>query len=355
MFAPHAARFVIPLVLATIAGASSGAASEVGLWAAGSTTLRSVGRDFFVATTDGERPVALPASVRIEELFPLRGGAFLSALAPAESAAKPASENDLFLALLDERGAHPLPVPARAHQGFGARENAVPLASTSGELEGLVWLEGTDRQSYAVRHAVWDGLRWSEPETLAEPAAGSQLALAGATLGDGSRLLVWSRFDGHDDEIVAARFADGAWGPPQPIAPDNAVPDVTPAVIAVPGGALAAWSRYDGHDYRVVIARYDGRTWSAPIWAGPAGSTSPALAPAGKLGGASSRTAVEVWLTYATSPARGWAVVELDTAGRALRRGEVVAAPAARPVLAHAPTGELRLRWATRESAVELR
>lgn len=356
MLARHAARLVIPLVLLAAAGATPAFAAEAGLWSAGATTLRSSGGDFFVASAHGELRIALPQAIRVEELFALRDGAFLSALAPVPRAGSAeAPRRDLFLGLLDGQGLHPLPSPAPAPGTDQVRENAVPLVTSAGELKGLAWLEGDDRQRYTVRYADWDGKRWTETETVAATGPGSQLALAAATLGDGSRLLVWSRFDGHDDEIVAARFADGRWSPPSPLAADNAVPDVTPAVVAVPGGAIAVWSRYDGHDYRVVMARFDGRTWSAPVWAGPAGSTYPALAPAGRLDGASSRAAAAVWLTYATSPARGWAVVELDATGRALRRGEVVAAPAARPVLALDLTGELRLRWATRESAVELR
>jgi hypothetical protein len=129
MLARLPAHFVIPFVLlAATAGASSAAGSEAGLWAAGSTTLRSVGGDFFVATARGERRVALPASLRVEELFPLRRGAFLSALAPAPRSAAPSSpRQDLYLALLDDQGLHPLPAPAAATAGGGVRENAVPL------------------------------------------------------------------------------------------------------------------------------------------------------------------------------------------------------------------------------------
>jgi len=356
MLARLPAHFVIPFVLlAATAGASSAAGSEAGLWAAGSTTLRSVGGDFFVATARGERRVALPASLRVEELFPLRRGAFLSALAPAPRSAAPSSpRQDLYLALLDDQGIHPLPAPAAATaEAESVRENAVPLVSAAGELAGLAWLEGADRQSHTVRYASWDGMSWSEPATVAAAAPGSQLALAAATLGDGSRLLVWSRFDGHDDEIVAARFADGRWSPAQPLAPDNAVPDVTPAVIAVPGGALATWSRYDGHDYRVVISRFDGREWSPALWAGPAGSTLPFLTLAAT--GSDAAGKAPAWLTFYNARPRGWGVLELDSAGRVLSQGSVVDTPSARPALAALPSGEVRLRWATVETDVELK
>ena len=335
-------------------------AAGPGLWSAGGTTLRTTPTGYLAATAGRELPLTLPAGAEVEELFALRQGAFLSGRsASARSVPGEAPRSDLFLALLDARGLHALPSPATDAEGGQQRENAVPLAALTGELAGLAWLEGHDRQSYAVRYAAWDGMRWSEPAVVAAAAPGSQLALAGATLADGTKLLVWTRFDGRDDEIVAARFADGRWSAARPLAPGNDVPDVTPALVAVPGGALAAWSRYDGHDYRVVVARFDGREWSAPTWAGPVGSTYPALQRAevgdpGAAPAAARSGEAAAWLTYAHAASRGWAVVELAASGRTLRRAEVSDAPAARPALAVQPSGAIRLRWVTTESEVEL-
>ncbi len=152
------------------------------------------------------------------------------------------------------------------------------LLVANGELAALAWLEGRDLRSLAVRFARWDGEGWEAPRTVAAPGPGSQMALAGTRLADGSWLLAWSRYDGGDDEVVWSRSAgpDGAsWSAPRRIAADNAVPDITPALSAAPGGAVAAWSRYDGEDYRVVTARFDGRRWSAPRVVGPAGSLEP--------------------------------------------------------------------------------
>lgn len=354
MCARHAARFVIPLVVFAVVAGGSAAVAESGLWGAGPMTLRTSGAAYSFSTGESERPVALPASARVEELFPLRRGAFLSALAPVPRPVGHSSpRHDLFLALLDDSGLHPLPSPAAAAGEESARENAVPLVSAAGDLAGLAWLEGADRQTYAVRYAGWDGMSWSEPATVALAAPGSQLALAAATLGDGSRLLVWSRFDGHDDEIVASRYVDGSWSAALAIAPDNTVPDVTPAVIAVPGGALATWSRYDGHDYRVVVSRFDGREWSPALWAGPAGSTAPFLTLNATRSDASGKA--PAWLTFSSARPRGWGVLELDPAGRVLRQGSVVDTPSARPALAALPSGEVRLRWATVETDVELK
>ncbi len=349
-----AAALIVAYCLAAAPSAPA-AATEPGLWSAGGTTLRSSPAGFVVATRSGERSLELPAGVEVEELFALRQGAFLSGReAPVKRAPGSPLRRDLYLAQVDAQGLHALPSPAADADGGRLRENAVPLASNAGELAGLVWLEGADRESYAVRAASWDGLRWSAPATVAAAAPGSQLALSGATLADSSQLVVWSRFDGQDDEIVFARLAGGHWSAPLPLAADNAVPDITPAVVAVPGGALATWSRYDGHDYRVVISRFDGREWSAPAWAGPAGSTYPTLIRAERADRPAQDSGAAAWLTYATAAVRGWAVVELGADGRALRRGEVADVPAARPALVAQPSGEIRLLWATSATPVAL-
>lgn len=353
----HAAAPILLALLATAATGGPSAAAETAQWSAGPTTLRGSAKGYFVATAGAERPISLPAGVEVEELFALRRSAFLSARAPRPASGE--AQRDLFLGLLDDQGLHVLPTPASNDAAERVRENAVPLASSAGDLRALAWLEGADRQSYAVRFASWDGLRWSAPETVASTAPGSQLALSGATLADGSHLLVWSRFDGRDDEVVASRFVDGEWSPAQPLAADNGVPDVTPTVVAVAGGALAAWSRYDGHDYRVVISRFNGREWSAPSWAGPAGSTYPALQraerPDRSAAGAVTRdSGAAAWLTYASAADRGWTIVELDAEGRSLRRGKAADAPGARPALAMQPAGVLRLRWVEIERDVEL-
>lgn len=354
----HTPSFV-PILLGLLAVGPGGilAAAEPGLWSSGKTTLRVAGANYLVEDSRGAREVRLPAGVEVEDLFELSRGAFLSARAPV--ATRRGASRDLYLAWLDDQGLHPLPTPAvaRDEDSDRVRENAVPIASADGALSGLAWLEGADRQSYAVVFSDWDGARWSEPKTVAPAAPGSQLALAGTTLADGSRLLLWSRFDGHDDEVVAARFAEGEWSPAVALDADNRVPDITPSLVAVPGGALAAWSRYDGHDYRVMISRFDGEKWSVPAWAGPAGSTFPQLAkwaPGAADGSPLRGGNPSAWLTFASARPRGWSLVELDRAGRELRRGAVEGAPAARPAVVTLPTGEVRLRWAAGERTVDL-
>lgn len=200
-----------------------------------------------------------------------------------------------------------------------------PTAVTepAGALAGLAWLDGVDRGALAVRWTPWLGDGWGRPETVAAPGPGSQLALTATTLDDGTPLLAWSRFDGSDDEIYWSRRDAAGWSAPARLARDNQVPDVTPALTHVPGGALAAWSAFDrgSGQYRVLVSRYDGSAWSAPRPVAGPGS----LYPSFESGG------VRPVLLYRTAAPRGWAVLELDGAARPQRRAAVATAPVAVP------------------------
>jgi len=213
-----------------------------------------------------------------------------------------------------------------------------PLVS-DGELLGLAWLAGDVPGRLTVRFAPWiggatlpgAGGEWGASELVAGPAPGSQLALAGAALAGGSAVLVWSAFDGEDDEILWSVRTAGRWSEPARLAADDAVPDVTPAVAALDDGAIAAWSRYDGSEYRLVAARWTGEAWTAPEpLAGP-GSLFPSFHP-GRGG---------PLLLYRDARRQGWAALRLDRAGR----------PTARAFLGESPSGPppvllaAELRW----------
>jgi hypothetical protein len=253
-----------------------------------------------------------------------------------------ASGTELLLARDDGETVTFLPVPS-ARSGR-LRANPVPLVVAGGELAALAWLEGNDLRSLGVRFARWDGERWSTPHAVAAPGPGSQIALTAMTLSDGSWLLAWSRFDGNDDEIVWTRSrgpeAD-SWTAPRRIAADNAVPDITPALVATHDGALAVWSRYDGENYRLVTARFDGRTWSTPRTVGPVGSVDPSW----------TATAGNALLLARTAVPRGWIALEVDATGRAQRRAAVEAAGAERPTVDLSPAGAT-FRWLSLEDQV---
>jgi hypothetical protein len=198
-----------------------------------------------------------------------------------------------------------LPLAPPPGRGGAVRRDPVLLVD-GGRLAGAAWLEGDATGRLGVRAAAFDGERWGAPEPVAPPGPGSQLALAGAVLDDGSWLLAWSAFDGGDDEIVWAQRLGGSWLPAARLGADNAVPDITPALAATAGGgAVAAWSRYDGREYRLRTARFERGEWRLEEWAGSAGSLFPSFA----------GTREKPWLLYRDARAAGWAVAEVAPAG----------------------------------------
>jgi len=233
-------------------------------------------------------------------------------------------------------GEKALPLPEPPGQEGKERRGAVLLVDGGGRLAGLAWLEGDGLRSLAVRAAAWNGRRWQAPSWVSRPGPGSQIALSGAVLADGSWLLAWSKFDGQDDEIVwSRRGTGGTWSPVRSLSKDNAVPDITPAVTASKGGALISWSRYDGNQYRLMLARFAEGKWRDERPIGPPGSLYPSFS--------TSENGAALLYLEAAKP-RAWAVLELDAAGRVRARASVPSA-LERPVVAPSAAGEVILRW----------
>jgi hypothetical protein len=238
----------------------------------------------------------------------------------------------LFLLTGDDKGFRSLPEPP----GQQGQERRGPvLLVDGGRLAGLAWLEGDGDRSLAVRAAAWNGRRWLTAQQVSHPGPGSQLALTGAVLGDGSWLLAWSAFDGTADEIVWSRRVGKEWLPVSRVSTPNAVPDITPAVTATAGdGALLAWSRYDGHGYQLRMARFERGEWRDERAAAASGSLYPTF-----LGGPDRPR-----LLYLEASPRGWSVLDLDGAGRVMAKASVSSSSADRPVVSFA-SGGVRMRW----------
>jgi hypothetical protein len=209
------------------------------------------------------------------------------------------------------------------------------LLVESGTLAGLAWLEGNGDRSLSVRAAAWNGHAWQAVEAVSQPGPGSQIALAGAVLADGSWLLAWSAFDGQDDEIVWARRTAQGWSQPRPVSQSNDIPDITPALVSSGTGALIAWSRYDGESYRLHLARFEKDGWRDEHPAGPTGSVFPSF----------QSTEDGLFLIHLNAFPRAWTVLELNPAGKVLRQATTRSALAERPVLGQDAEGGVRLRW----------
>ncbi len=294
----------------------------------GDVILVSSTRESHLRLADGRR-VALPlaATARVHS-FAAAGDHWLAA------AVDEAASGAQRLALL--RGGGPrierLPAPA---SGDPVRLREPTLLVDATGLCALAWLEGEAVTRLAVRAAHWADGRFKEPRTVAAAGPGSQLALSATVLDDGSQLLVWAAYDGEDDEIMWSRWNGDAWSAPARVGADNAVPDITPHLLAARGGALLAWSRYDGDSYRVILASFDGSSWSEPRTVGPRGSLYPTL----------SAGAQRPLVMYQKAAPRSWAVAELDPAGRILRRAEVGTQRPDRPIIGEVTDREISLVW----------
>lgn len=262
----------------------------------------------------------------------------------AGSSLNPDGERRLFLAYGDDAGYRLLPAP----RGPVPAVRRLPvLLVEGGRLAGLAWLEGADGLSLSVRAAAWEGDGWGRTVRVSSPGPGTQTALTGTVLADGSWLLAWSAFDGEDDEILWSWRPGEEWLPPERLSPDNTVPDITPALTASAGGALVAWSRYDGNDYRLRVARFARGRWSDEAALGPKGSLYPSFFDGGE----------RPCVLFRDAGAGGWTLAELTASGAVLRRTLPVPGPDERPAVRLGRGGEARLRWPglDRETAVVLR
>jgi hypothetical protein len=300
--------------------------------------LEIQGNTVRVRSEAGERALRLRRGERLTAAAELAGGWV------AAGTRVTGEEQDLVVLAAEGGPVRRLPVPGATTATFW-RTRPVLLAG-SGRLEGLAWLEGPPRGPFAVRAAHLEAGGWGLPTTVALPTAGSQSGLAGTVLADGTWLLVWARFDGADDDLVWSVGRSDGWTPPAPVAPDNAVPDVTPSLFPLPDGALVAWGRLVDGQYRVLTARLGENGWGAARAVTGPGTVYPGFA--GRAG--------TPYLLARTALPAGWLVLELDAEGRPLRRAAVAGGRAAErpgvrlaadrpPSLAFRPGAEAPLVW----------
>jgi hypothetical protein len=248
--------------------AVAGAASRV--WVAGTREaplrLRLDAPRAIVEREGARTALALPVGGAVDAFVATRRGWLAAGSVPVKGGRELALWRDAAA------GAQALAPPPGKRGAL--RSDPLPLVH-DGRLVGLAWLEGEAADRLGVWTASWDGGAWSTPVEVSPPGAGSQLALTGDVLADGSWLLAWSALEGKADEILWSRRQGTRWSPPQRVDRPNAVPDVTPALRRDGSGALLAWSRYDGNDYRLLLARFTGGRWQAPRRVGGPGTVLP--------------------------------------------------------------------------------
>jgi hypothetical protein len=282
----------------------------------------------------GEIQVELPPGATIRDLEPTADGWLAAGHLPSTGG------TELLLIEGSKDGADLLPVPERTSGRY--RGQPVILLEDQ-RLVGLAWAEGNGAREFEIWASVWQDGEWGGSELVSPKGPGSQVAPVGAVLEDGSWLLVWTAFDGNDDEIMASRRIGGHWTLPGPIHSVNEVFDHSPDVVAVKGGALVVWSWYDGNDYRMKSARWLDGLWQEGEVFGGKGSSDPGL----------TRSGDSILLLYQSVVPASWTVMELDGAGVPVRAAAVPEGTNDRPMLLVEESGDHRLRWPTGEHVLE--
>lgn len=288
--------FAVGAVGAMAGAAPAGQAVQDSVGVSGLMAIPTARGPVVQAPTGEQTPTVLPVDTRTHGIVELAHGWVLAATVPTPEGQR------ATVVVSDEGRQRELP---RLPGPSAALQERPALLAIDGQLLGLAWLAGDDVTGLAVRTADWDGRRWSAAETVSLPEHGSQMALSATVLGDGSPLLVWSRFDGEDDEVVFSTRTGGGWTPPRPIHPANDVPDILPRVVTTDtSGVLAAWSELiDGH-YRLLISRFDGTRWGMPRRLPGLGAAATQL----RLDGG------RVLVLYESTVPRAWALGEIDAA-----------------------------------------
>lgn len=280
-----------------------------------------------VTLADGQRvALDLPPTARVISLAASGERWYVGAVDEGDSGRS--------LLLREGAGVNVRPVPSpKVRDAAELREPRLLLDERG--LRGLVWIEGKAPRAQTVRAARYDARGWRTVQTVSPVGLGSQMGLAAAALGDGAWLFAWSAFDGQDMEIQWSRWTLGEGpSPAQRLDEDNAVPDIVPKLLSVPGGALLAWNRYDGKSYRTLISRFGGTgSWTAPV-AGEKGSLYPTLHSA----------ANGPVVLYQKAWPKAWVVAELNGAGQVQRRASLATSRDERPLI-QATTQDVALRW----------
>jgi hypothetical protein len=286
----------------------------------GRTLLVEENGSWSVGAAGAREALVLPAGGSIERLVERRDGWIA-----AGTVESPSGRELLFL---EKSGSRVRRIAPPASPVAPVRAQPVLLAEADRTL-GAAWLEGDERERFAIRFAAWQGSGFGAPLEVAPAGPGSQLALAGAVLADGRILLVWAGFDGQDDEIWAAIGRGPNWSPPVRLGGDNRVPDILPAVVASAAGALVAWSRLDGDEYRLAMAAFDGKSFGAARLIGPPGTLAPSFE---SIAGSPA-------LLYRDARARGWALSEMPRPGEFGRTARADGDSRERPAVSSDRTG----------------
>jgi hypothetical protein len=293
---------------------------------AGPLKLQKTGSAWQLDSGRGPAPLQVPASTRFSAL---RAAGSSFAAAGVDQGPKGASLV-VVAGSADGKSVEVLPAPAVA-----AGEIAflpTPVVGPGG-LEALLWIEGKNHQSGALKVALWNAGGFASPGVISPAGPGTQTALQALRLNDGTWLAVWSAFDGQDDEILWSRGSVHGWSPAKSLT-GNAVPDVTPTLRLTPGGAVVVWSFYDGNDYRLQSSTLRDWTWTDGEVFGGKGSNNPVFA-----------ETEAATLTFRQVVPETWQVVELDEQGKVRRQASLPTATRRPPAIVAVDNNAVTIEW----------
>jgi len=108
-------------------------------------------------------------------------------------------------------------------------------------------------------------VRQVEAETMWIIASKNEGTMTGPRIlfdGDGRAWSLWNQTEGRRGEIVYRIFDGLAWSEPETIPHQSPFPALNPDAAADESGSIwVVWSTYDGHDYEIFLSEFNGKDW----------------------------------------------------------------------------------------------
>ncbi len=135
------------------------------------------------------------------------------------------------------------------------------IRDTKGRL-WVAWSRATTGGRRDLYFKTFDGKQWSEEERI-ETGFSVNLSAALAVDRRNQVWLVWSSFDGVDDDIFYSRWNGAGWSKPMRVNADDTTPDIQPVVdIGSDGFPQVRWSGFEDGEYRQFESRWTGADWT---------------------------------------------------------------------------------------------
>ena len=141
--------------------------------------------------------------------------------------------------------------------------NVAPAISSG--TDGTVWVAWSSvrGRTSQLKICFFDGVGWSDPEEI--PTAGLTSNTGASIFVDQSNRpwIVWSGFDGTDDDIYFSRWDGEVWEAPSRIHIDNDTPDLLPIIVGNKDNhPTIFWYGFNGEKYVRYTSRWTGHCWS---------------------------------------------------------------------------------------------